>query len=88
MTSSTPARRPLARSQKTALALLALGVLLAAVIGTQFDGFVGGLIQGAGIGLILVGTFVLSPFLRRAFRTRKGKDSTDTAWLPSQDGDR
>lgn len=71
--------------------MLLVGIALAAVIGNLLDGFVGGLVQGAGIGLILVGTFVMSPFLRR--RSRRAKSGDDESgrnglWLPSQDGDR
>lgn len=91
MTSSQPVRPPLAGTQRTALVLLAVGVISAAVVGNLLDGFVGGLFQGAGIALILIGTFVLSPFLRRRFRRdTKGTDEPGQggSWLPSQDGDR
>lgn len=73
------------------MAMLAVGIALVAVVGNLVDGFVGGLVQGAGIGLILVGTFVMSHFLRRGSRRAKGGDDEsgrDGLWLPSQDGDR
>lgn len=69
--------------------MIALGAALVVVIGNILDGFFGGLAQGAGITLILIGVFTLSPFLRRKFRRTPSTDDTsgrDGLWLPSEDG--
>jgi hypothetical protein len=62
------------------VAIIAIGIALA-TIGSQIDGFVGGMGQGAGVTLILLGVY----FLGLLWRQPKGSDGT---WLPSRDGDR
>jgi hypothetical protein len=61
--------------------LLILGGILLASVGMRFDGFVGGLLQGAGVGFILCGAWAFGALWRH------GQDTDDT-WLPSRDGDR
>lgn len=64
------------------LFLILFGILLAAVIGPATDGFLQGLAEGLGIGLILLGVYALG----REWRQRRDGDDTD--WLPSRDGER
>ncbi|GHJ60852.1 hypothetical protein NOK12_33700 [Nocardioides sp. OK12] len=60
------------------LGTVAAGALLL-VLGLQVDGFVGGMGQGAGGALVVLGLVVLVQRLRRP------ADDADT-WLPSRDG--
>ena len=77
-------------------------VAIAAItVSRSFDGFVQGLLSGAGIMLALIGVAVLSPLLRRppqrpvdAADSRSepspdhlsaGEETSDTGWLPSRD---
>ena len=66
------------------ISLVVLGIALN-VLSRPLDGFVHGLLIGAGLTTILMGVWVMSPLLRR-------RDSEDSAaedtWLPSRDGDR
>lgn len=80
----TPKLRPsntLALS--SGISLIMLGVLLN-LLARPFDGFVQGLLQGAGITVLLIGVYVMSPLVRR----RAGDDTAADTWLPSRDGDR
>lgn len=61
------------------LGTVVLGLLLL-VLGLQVDGFVGGMGQGAGAALVVLGLVFLVQVLRRP--------APDDAWLPSRDGDR
>ena len=77
-------------------------VAIAAItLSRSFDGFVQGLLSGAGIMLVLIGVAVLSPLLRQrhqrpadATESRgepfpdhlsAGEEESDTGWLPSRD---
>jgi len=68
------------RSTNRILLLILSGILLATV-GTQYDGFVGGLLQGAGVALVIGGAWSFGALWRH------GHDS-DHTWLPSKDRDR
>jgi len=77
-------------------------VAIAAItVSRSFDGFVQGLLAGAGIMLSLIGVAVLSPLLRHRHqrpsdavdspddrspdRLPTGEEKSDTGWLPSRD---
>ncbi len=77
-------------------------VAIAAItVSRSFDGFVQGLLSGAGIMLALIGTAVLSPLLRHRHerptgeadpkgepspdQPAAGEEESDPGWLPSRD---
>ena len=77
-------------------------VAIAAItVSRSFDGFVQGLLSGAGIMLAILGVVALSPLLRRRHkrpadaadsrdeqspdRPPADEDESDTGWLPSRD---
>ncbi len=80
-------------------------VAIAAItVSRSFDGFVQGLLSGAGIMLALIGVAVLSPLLRQRHKRPAdlaetdgepapdhrpaGEEDSDTGWLPSRDSRR
>ena len=80
---------------------LIIVAIAAITLSRSFDGFVQGLLSGAGIMLALIGVAVLSPLLRRPSRRpvdaadsrsepspghlSAGEETSDTGWLPSRD---
>ena len=80
---------------------LVVVAIAAITVSRSFDGFVQGLLSGAGIMLALIGTAVLSPLLRHGHKrpTREadsrhvpspddpsaGEEESDRGWLPSRD---
>jgi len=80
---------------------LVVVAIAAITVSRSFDGFVQGLLSGAGIMLALIGVAVLSPLLRQGHqRPTDAADSTgaatpdqlptgdeesDRGWLPSRD---
>jgi hypothetical protein len=58
------------------LTLILIGIALATLGPTRFDGFVKGFFMGAGVMLILIGVVVLSASWRA---------QPDRSWLPSRD---
>ncbi|ANH37830.1 hypothetical protein I601_1391 [Nocardioides dokdonensis FR1436] len=72
---------PLSRTlDLSTLGAVVIGLLLL-VLGLQVDGFVGGMGQGAGAALVVLGAVLL-------LRRRRGPDRVDHGWLPSRDGER
>lgn len=79
-TKSDPRSRIFATS---GLAFILIGIALTMTLGQQFSGFLGGMFQGAGIALILLGVVSVAASWRRP-----GKDSDGESrgwWLPSRD---
>lgn len=72
--SSSPTRL----DNTTGLAMILPGIALV-ILGPRFDGFVKGMLLGAGIALILIGVYLL------AARRRRPNDDPDQMWLPSRD---
>lgn len=68
--------------QTMALGMIVPGIMLT-ILGPQFDGFVKGVCQGAGIALILLGVALLGARLRKPTTS-----DDDSLWLPSRDGER
>ncbi|MDN5744284.1 MAG: hypothetical protein L0H31_04085 [Nocardioidaceae bacterium] len=52
------------------------------LLGSNLDGFVKGMCQGAGVMLILIGVFILGA----RFRSPR-EENSDAMWLPSRDED-
>jgi len=67
----------------TASAMITVGIALQ-LTGGLLHGFLRGLLQGAGIALILLGVIILSPQMRRR---RHGQERRDGMWLPSRESD-
>lgn len=75
----------------TALVVAAIALI---TVSRSFDGFVQGLLAGAGVALVLIGVATLSPLLRRSSGRTSGAGRESTAsdpddpargWLPSRD---
>ena len=80
---------------------LVVVAIAAITVSRSFDGFVQGLLAGAGIMLALIGVAVLSPLLRQRHkrptdaadttgesttdRLPAGEDESEPGWLPSRD---
>lgn len=65
-------------------ALIGLGIVLN-LVSRLLDGFLQGLLLGAGVMLILLGVVAMAGVVRH--QLRGGAEPVDT-WLPSRDGDR
>lgn len=74
------------RSANLAVGLTVAVGVIAIVIGTGIDGFVGGLFQGAGVALAVLGAYGLG--MRHRAERSGGRDDEPAAWLPSRDGNR
>lgn len=72
--------------------LVLVGIVLT-LLGRGLDGFLRGFLEGAGIALLLLGVWVLSPVARRRLRGGTDADRGGSQgrgggwWLPSRDGD-
>lgn len=69
----------------------ALGIVIAIgaislVVGLGLDGFVGGMLQGAGLALVLLGVYGLGLHHRSDRSAARGEEPQ--TWLPSRDGER
>ena len=75
-----PRLEPSARSSSptAGIAPILVGLLLG-VVGRQPDGWLGGLLQGAAVALIVLGAYLVG-----AARRARGRDGD--GWLPSRDG--
>ncbi|KRE39196.1 hypothetical protein ASG73_02315 [Janibacter sp. Soil728] len=74
------------RTGTTAIAvMLALGVV-ALMTGVGIDGFFGGMLQGAGLALVLLGVYGLGMRHRSDRSASRGEEPE--AWLPSRDDQR
>ena len=70
---------------------LAIGVgiglgAIALVVGLGIDGFLGGMLQGAGLALVLLGVYGLGMRHRSDRRAAAGEEPE--VWLPSRDEQR
>lgn len=63
-------------------ALVGLGAV-ALVVGVGIDGFFGGMLQGAGLALVLLGVYGLG--MRHRADGRADRGETPESWLPSRD---
>lgn len=70
------------------LACLAVGIALIAIRSGRFDGFAGGFLLGAGVMLIVMGTWLISLVARHKIFDAAREDEAADTWLPSRDGDR
>lgn len=59
---------------------------IALVVGLGIDGFFGGMLQGAGLALVLLGVYGLGMRHRSDRRAAQGEEPE--AWLPSRDEQR
>ncbi|WP_114201382.1 hypothetical protein [Janibacter anophelis] len=62
--------------------LVGLGAV-ALVVGVGIDGFFGGMLQGAGLALVLLGVYGLG--MRHRADGRADRGETPESWLPSRD---
>lgn len=84
--------RPKPSTSLTSGLLLIVVAISMITLSNNFDGFVQGLLGGAGVMLALIGVAALSPLVRRQLRgdTRSGGAEDESAaddpdWLPSRD---
>ncbi|WP_435201138.1 hypothetical protein [Janibacter sp. GS2] len=77
---------PISRRNKPTLGIFVGIGVIAAVAGLALDGFVGGMLQGAGVAIILVNVYFLGMLARSDRAEARGEEPP--AWLPSRDRER
>lgn len=65
--------------------VIAIGAI-SLVVGLGIDGFFGGMLQGAGLALVILGVYGLGMRHRSDRSTARGEEPQ--TWLPSRDGER
>src|SRR6476661_5231346 len=98
-------RKPMWRPRPSTSMTSGISLIIVAIaVSRSFDGFVQGLLSGAGIMLALIGVAVLSPLLRQRHKRPADlaetdgepapdhlparEEDSDTGWLPSRDSRR
>lgn len=74
---------PLARGTSRGLPLIIVG-LACAVLGQSLDGFLGGLLSGAAVVLLIFGAYLVGSTL---WPWRDAKGRRRGGWLPSRDNE-
>ncbi|WP_344811173.1 hypothetical protein [Microlunatus aurantiacus] len=82
-----PMWRPSPSTSMSSGITLIVVAIAAITLSRSFDGFVQGLLSGAGIALTLIGVAALSPLLRRSSRRTSGPGNGSTtaragSWTP------
>lgn len=82
--STTPTPAPSSRpghAMAAGMPMIVIGIALGILPRTlDLHGFLGGMLQGMAIALLVGGAYVMGS------RWRKGGDGDDPTWLPSRDG--
>lgn len=71
--------RPKPRTSLTSGTALVVVAIALITVSRSFDGFVQGLLAGAGVALVLIGVATLSPLLRHSSRRTSGSGRGSTA---------